>query len=620
VSAWAGPVGGFNVSASRDVVNGTYYGSDSKIQLVDSIGVRASIGFFMGIDGVAQRAKGLTPSGSANVSVIRNYVHVRPIADMHDALKTDWTDMFVAGFMGKLAAILKTGPTAPAPELVKQLREFLKGLAPNESFIVTDTLAVGATAQASIPIPILLNPALRSFNPSVGMRLSAQPQVLRRTTFVRTETGLQVYLQDARMGSLDIELNFNWLVNILMAGYNSKVADADAQAFLLDTDKMLQTADADQLRALTVGLRALLRFQQVAPLREKFPYYELDHHLTSNTARVKILPFQFRHLKEEHTVTISPPGYPEGHDRTLFSQKVVDTRGLDLWSMLSDLVRSFTNGLVNLASRSGSNPANSFLGNGYWTTVQTEAEVTPSRPSRPVTMIEHSWGGWILKRKHLLKILDRIQEKVLSLNLDRPLIRREVFATTEQLQLYEISSTLLVYDPGVQKILKDLIEPMSPEQAVESMVAVEGRADLEEFCQTARPRNRHISREDGRRFKFSCLKPWMEDALEVRQTVLRKGYPDTPTGKVRFTNFILKKLEDKVELAPLLKWIGKDNFLFQIRVSGFRTKDENGDTEYLSDTIGTRDTDDNAGAFRDFINETGLSGTEVYGSYLSEGY
>jgi hypothetical protein len=80
-------------------------------------------------------------------------------------------------------------------------------------------------------------------------------------------------------------------------------------------------------------------------------------------------------------------------------------------------------------------------------------------------------------------------------------------------------------------------------------------------------------------------------------------------------------LERHLELAKVINFIGKDNLFFQVKISGFRTRDENGDTaDYRSSTIGTFNTKDRAGVFKDFTTDYHITSSEMNASYLSEGF
>jgi hypothetical protein len=628
LESWSGPVGGFRANLGRDVITGTYYGSDSAIQLVDSLSLSASLGVFAGIDGLSGKAAQAAPNASANVSLVRSYLHVKPIFDMKAAFKSDWKDVFIIGLLGKLAKTLKTGPQAPAEEIAAALRELTAGLTEGERFIVTDTVASEGRLGVSIPIPLLVAPGLHLFNPTVGVRLSTQPQLIRRTTLVRTETGLQIYLQDAKLGNVDLELGLDWLINILSAGAAGKRGWAETEAFVIDTDTLLASGDAEKVRALNVGLRALLRFQQIAPLREKFEAFQLKHSTRSRTARAALLPLKARSNRFEHGLRISPPGYPEGHERNFFTLKSTTTRGVDSWSLFADGARLATQGLVNFKNPSGENPANAFLGKGAWRVLSTEAELTPSREFAPITRLENFRGGWKLRQKRLLRILDEAEKEVRPLNLDRPLFRREEFLGTPSLQLYEVSSSLILPQAATRKLRAALLAPASDAQAARNLVAVEGVADLLRYCRTLPEPPRPIAR-----LGLPCLKPWMEAVLSLRGSLRRhRGFadPSLPGPEsvnerkefVRLTHALVNRIERRAGLAILLRWVGRENFYFQLRVSGFRKNEETGDSEYVSDSVGgASEVEENlAGPLRDLVAQTSLEASEVFAGSLNESY
>jgi len=102
---WIQPLGGFSANASRSLVTGTYYGSESnKAQLVDNFSVGASIGAFGGVDG---RTYLQNVGFGGNVSYQRNYTHVRPLVEsLAEVKKENWKKLFVPGFMRGASKIL----------------------------------------------------------------------------------------------------------------------------------------------------------------------------------------------------------------------------------------------------------------------------------------------------------------------------------------------------------------------------------------------------------------------------------------------------------------------------------------------------------------------------------
>lgn len=123
IRTWGGLLGSAGVNASRHVMTGTYFGSESKVQLVDSFGYVASAGYFMGLEGL----RTILPSLSANVSLQRNYIHIRGITDMKSALKSDWRDLYVPGFLKKISNLIHMSARNPRTgEAVDPLNDLLE--------------------------------------------------------------------------------------------------------------------------------------------------------------------------------------------------------------------------------------------------------------------------------------------------------------------------------------------------------------------------------------------------------------------------------------------------------------------------------------------------------------
>ena len=624
IGAWGGPVGGFSVRASREVVSGTFYGSDANVQLVDNVGVSASLGLFGQLGGIPKLFSKLTmaPTLRANITVQRNYLHLRPVADMKTAMKVKWTELWMPHFINHLAKILDD--ESPDAEhgieggADAALRRFLDTFKEGEMIVVTDSVLLGARGTVDIPIPIIMNPALMQFNPAFGVGAGAYPTIFRRTTILRTADGIQVYLQNAQALELELEFNFNWWINVLKATHKDKYAMGRTKAYLLD--KEVDTPQ--ERRDLIAALKGLIRWNDSEVLEDEFKYYEIKHDMQIATDALKLLVLRAVHMKEEHHAVIAPPSHPE-KKRTLFSIRDFVNKGINVYSFFGDIVSAATQGVVTVPAPPGPNPANSFLGSAVWRSVLTEAELSPDYRKDPITVIEHHYGGWILSKDQLMKILDHLQEKVASMTIDKKLIRESEFATTTQLQMYQILSTFIVYEKGMDQITSLLLQP-SVKKVILDLVDIEGRESLEAWCR--QPLQRAYSPsistyEDGFPVKMGCVKPWMKKAFAMRKSLMqlrKQGGP--PEDEIRWKNKILKYLEQHMELPKLMNWVKKDGYFFQIKVSGFRKNDENGDTEYVSDTLGTFRTKEGASPFRDFALKYGIMANELYANYLNIGY
>jgi hypothetical protein len=90
--------------------------------------------------------------------------------------------------------------------------------------------------------------------------------------------------------------------------------------------------------------------------------------------------------------------------------------------------------------------------------------------------------------------------------------------------------------------------------------------------------------------------------------------------KIRLLNRTLSDLDQEGSLQDFLLTVGKENSFFQTRVSGFRTRDENGDSEYFSNTLGLIDQTVLGGPLSDIASDSGISSNEIEARYLSNGY
>jgi hypothetical protein len=98
-----------NLILNREIIAGSYLGTDNLIQLVDTVGASISVGAFGGITGVYSKTGEMVATASgmarqfvpvdlnanANLFLNRTYAHVKPITSVQKALKYPFKNMFV---------------------------------------------------------------------------------------------------------------------------------------------------------------------------------------------------------------------------------------------------------------------------------------------------------------------------------------------------------------------------------------------------------------------------------------------------------------------------------------------------------------------------------------------
>lgn len=650
ISTWGGLVGGISSNASRTVVTGSYFGdqsSDFRVSLVDQISATARVGYFMGVDGIPK----VIPSMGANLSVIRSYVHVRPLPSIAAASKKNWDELWVMGFMKGLEASIGISPSEDESLAEKEMGEgiskFLDDLKENETFTVTDTLALGENASLTIPLTTLLgiNPVSQAATISLGA--STNQIMLRRTTFTRENGLIKIYLQNIQSQSLGMTFDANLWINILRQSWTHKWGAARTRAFHLEENP---TGTFGQKKNI-LAIKGILEANNSELLETYFNPYSLEHQTDSNISDGKFLFWHRTNIEEWHRVKVRPPvdkekgiTDPSIYQRTLFGHRILERTGKNHYAFLGDILDGLVQGSTFwkpgiLTGGGGSNPKDSFFGNARWAVTSTEAEVTNGKESNPVTTVENFWAGWDLSKVDLFKIIDSIDARLKGLGLSLPLVDRNVFNDMRRLQLYEIRSTFIIYDEGMKKLRTTLLVTApgkgnffqrasgwdtfsaSDKELVEkTLVPMLGLKRFDDYCLGKKMEAGESSGQDKKTsykgVSYDCIMPWMMKVLE-----LRRDYPADFEERVKWATRLTTVLEKNIELATLISYVGKENIFYQVKISGFRTRDENGDTaDYKPSTIGTYNNKDKAGIFRDFVTDYQIMSSEMNASYLSEGY
>lgn len=651
VEAWGGPVGGFNLGATRHVTTGTYFGSSAPIQLVDNVSVAGRLGYFMTLDGVPK----VTPMAGANIMVMRDYTHVRPLNSIQEGTKVSWKDLLIPRFMSKLSAVLDEKDPIKSQEEGKPARQpldaFLSELREGEVFTVTDSIALSAYAQASSSLDVLMGISPLNFLNTVAVGVDANRAILRQTSFMRTKEGVQVYVRSQNSKAMGMTLDINYFINVMRVRANTTWAELSTDAFVIDYNpEYAEYIDSENQEAkfvkdflktrndLKPALRALFKSNDPELLYANFNHrkFEIDHNLKTREIRNKFFAMRVNSFNEDHTLKIryprsadAPDLDPKDEEVTLFSNKRGELIGRDLLGFAFDWVEGLMNkwwpkGRVDLARSDDPNPANTPYGKAYWRTVTTEADLTTNAKQYPsVGVVQRVWGGWHLNRKKFLKLIDEVQGELKNSPVGSyRLIEKEAFSNVTAVDFYRITANLSILPGGLDKV-KDLI--LQPDQDGKSvpkakfigrlfqklsekmgrkarphdqemfndMVTVLGNGDFKrgksDFITACQEEQDAHKKEKTMNYQgswvngtyFDCMLPWMEKLLK-----LSASYPKDKKSQTQWMTNVLYTLEEAIPLPQLLKFLGKDNYIYFVRINGFRAGDEDGDIEYFSNTLG----------------------------------
>jgi hypothetical protein len=754
VKPWIEPLYGLNFNASRSLVTGTYYGSESKAQLVDNMTVGASIGGFGGIDGRTY-LQNFGMGGS--VSYQRTYTHVRPIASLEAVKAEKWKNLFVPGFLKGTAKILKwpelrrkfiafqaeyieaqriypaayseyskeveaykkawkancdekkistlceaceldpekyPRPVDPTPNLKKRyeevigtelpagreipalssdpenpsklpenfedtvilsaLTEFLDEVRDNEVYTITDSFVNQISPQIQIPITTFAGMGVADLvgeklygkiAPSVGVSMTGQWAVLKRLMMMRHGDQFTVYDTKMNTRALGAAANFSAWIELAKISGNRKNGGADTKAMMLDLspvtdeDKAADGTLAEQRKVLLSALAELLSQNEIEKAEEISPPYKLHHDLQGKLKSAKVLMWNWASYAETHKVKVTPPADPENRynpddvARTLYSARKMNLTGKNPYGMVGQVLSKAVgvNGLFD--SGGNQNPSGTFLGAANWQQVRAESEITTGKQFKPMLILEEYYSGWFLSKDKLLKILESLQAEVKDLNLGQPIYRPDVFASTTQLQAYEVRSSIVLYPSGTEKLEAILFKPKSRQQLLLNLLDLVDKGDFKRRCRkyfedkNIEPELEAFEQiEDPKKVWNRCIQPWMRKVMRHVRKAPPRDRKETYTEWLSTTMYIINR---HLDISQFLKRIGNQNFFFQVRVSGFRKGDENatnknGETDYLTDTIGTIQSPISLGPFRDLSVYSGgrewqISDYELQARYFGEG-
>ncbi len=635
IESWGGPIAGASVNANRSVIAGTYYGTSSPIQLVDTISVNARVGYFLGVSGIKNLGIGITPS----LGYSRNYAHVRPIGDIKTALKDNWANIAVPFNMAKLSNVLnpKDGNDSD-----KTIENFLSELKTGEMFIITDGFTLANNAMVGIPIGAMLGFDPPFINLSETININHQYAVLSRTTIYRSDQGLQVYFSDIRSRGQQISADTDLLFRIFTASGYRVSGNAHTDAYVLPQ----KFNSEDEKKSFISGMRSLFRTNQSEIIEEHFKPYRLEHDSLGGRTFIKIGPWQWTRREILNRLEITPPA--GSFKRTVIQGQINRIRGSDFFGFIGSIANRFASFLKLGSGAKGDDPSTNFMGRSTSTIVSTELEITDNRPNNTLLRIQQSHNGWSMKKKKLLKLIHGMEDELGEMNPPGELIDDDSFAQTKKVQAYNLIWNLSIYEPGIDRITGLLDRnKIGTVELAEKLISIMGSKNYQDYCSKNRRTIGYIRGPEiiddfqsastetiqGQTITINCVTPWMQTIYELREKLAQSpqvfGHDlhDENSAKVKIEalNRAVVKLEKNIQLGLLIKLVGSENSYFQVSLAGYRNgderaQDEEGRSTYFSNSIGQTNATIRNGPLDDIANSSSILQHEISARYLSDGY
>jgi hypothetical protein len=636
---------GVNTSANRLVTTGTYYGSQAAVQMVDSVTMAASIGYFNLMGGLADAIGADSLVGGAGVAYIRNFTHVTPIASLTEATKIPLSRLYVPSRLDKLTRPLKDG----------QLTEFLNNLKVGEVFTITDSIGLSAQIGVNTVLDALIG--FGGYGLSVGIAADGNKVIMRQIQFVRTNEGLQVYVRNQNNKAFGLEFNVNYFINLFklrtqttkrdiktkvyLLNYNSALVGQVDSGDVIPDDQLQQRVDTMKAfgNKAALALRALLTESSTEALDTglRFQRFDVEHQLRANEVSTKFLWFRSSRLKEEHLLSIQKSQIPTDVNGVSVVNEPIqivtykrgrlkgkDLFGFGLETADATIQHFLGSNAVAPLSQEQQNPSQQPFGKSEWTTVRTDTELTQNRPGAlpTVSVVESVWGGWSLKRGDLNKIVDKVREKTRGINFaDFPLVPTGALANVDKIDFYRITSHMSILPNGIDQLKYLMLSPDIPDTPVKkrsfigrffeklgggakrsqdkelfnNIIKIIGNGDpvtgnqiYMQQCQLEQAARASNSMDETTRTTYAgttyeCLSDWLEDLIK-----LSRAFPKNDLrAQNRWLTDVIYALDRYVPQAALLNYLGQDKFIYYLEVTGFRSGDEDGDDGvYTSNVYG----------------------------------
>lgn len=681
LKVWSTPTGGGSVGGSRSIVFGKYDGNDAPIQLVDSLNLKLQIGLFsyLSVPGSVvsptgtlnaqlvrswNHIKAMPDLSTATKQKVEKLLIPKLYRSLGNLLESEpkcslqddaWVSEEIVAGVGvwivyynqsnqsakesalKLREELINNGTPKNKVLLqavlkdelcvkeitekrnKNVEEFLKSFAQDETLTVTDSLEMSAGVGARVSDAVV-----------DGLKLQAGLEggraILRSYIIRKTDTGIEITVRNQKNLSIRFFQEVKFLVALMSNSTNWLTGDLHSKVYRVNFDG----ADDEQKKIAIQVLREIFLRNSYGLLTDNYNPIVMDH-----DARVKLNTFKFLWRKSErlrmnHEMSVTVPNretqreipqdeavdewtvpiqpVPELSEaertRNLFSTMLLSRRGSNYHAFLNQIINDQFSWLSTGPQES--DPGQSIKGHSFHSYTVTEGDLSPGLEFNPVTKVELGNIGWSLSAKKLESYL-KIHEGYLSTHENDFTLDRSIFNQTTLLRSYNIRTTLILYPTATQNLLHSLLV----RDEVESLKLLKylyGAKEWDLYCKRADEdvqNDSHLFESSKKRGMFYCVPSNLMGIMRMRKDGIAKRRQDLGIQ----INTVVQMLMANVQQKNLLSWIGRENFFGNTFISGFRNGDALGYTQYASDSVGTYNKDLATGIFDQIA---GMLGVKAY--------
>jgi len=558
LKAWVFPTFRGQLILNRNLVTGTYLGTDNLVQLVDTVGVAIGAGAFMGTMGLPAPVQ-FYASGEA--LYIRTYTHLRPVTSIQKSLKYPFKNILVPlvkrDYGEKLlkASQVTIDSSSSEEQRTKILEEALKpfkdSMEVGESIIVTDNLSTYGGPKLAVGYDKL-------FQAGLGL-VPGHLVVSRFHVHRKTEHDFQIYRDLGLSGSLNGNINLDTLIPVLKFSYKKVNGQTKVKFYHLN----MNPKNPETLKNISLLRRAIISSstEEIDENEEKKPFI-IRHHFTESMPQLNLFFWQWQWQNSSTNISVT---HPKGETRWFRRFYQGKTFGKNYQDYVVATINHWVNLIfdfnLGLSIPNSMNPGFSFNGEAETKLLTFDEEVDEKgRMIEPFIRVSTIKNGWSIDRKKAKKILEDLKTKYRHEFWNAPILN-----DTHRIFLYNISVNMLFYKNGIEHLFQ------LKEDEIKKIFR-ENKSSENLVLQPAL-----VSDSDSGVFKFlKFLKKFRKYEAKENEKKANK--------------FLLKSFsfaEDNLTLAGLSKLFGgSQNFFMSARIEGFREGDEDGDKPLISSSLG----------------------------------
>lgn len=557
VKSWIFPTFRGQMILSRNLVTGTYLGTDNLVQLVDTVGVAVSAGAFMGTMGLPSP---ISAFASGEAQLVRTYAHLRPVTSIQKSLKYPFKNILVPlvkrDYGNKLheAAEIAADPEASEEAKIAKIEAALKpfkdSMDVGESILVTDAVAASVGGKLGAGYKKLLTASLSMTS---GYNVVSRFHINRKSA-----DDFQIYKDIGHEGSFGVNFELNSLVPVLSVSFKKSKGGAKVKFYALN----LNPKNPDVIKNAAMLRRAIMS-SSVRDMEEeeRTKPYVLRHAFKESTPKINLFFWQWQWLDSSTNIQVTNP---KGDNRFFRRQYHGMTKGKNYQKYVNSVISHWVDLLFDKKaglSEGGDNPGYSFKGVAETRYLTLDEEVTEDgKKIEPFAKLSRIYNGWSVDRKGAEKILDGMRQRYRYDFFNAPVLN-----DTRRIFLYNISLNVFFYKNGIDNILalKDAeIKKIFRENMMQENLMVN-------------PAN--VEDEDTGVDKF------LRFIARFRKYEEKGNY----TKANKYLLKALSQAEYKLNLKGLVTLVGgEENIFINSRIDGFREGDEDGDKAIISNTIG----------------------------------